>query len=193
MLSPKLTALVARLQGISPMPDDDTLNEWPDEDVSPLETYDEIMTELEQETQVEYPFELVPYLLEVFGIDEGNGGFWRLLHLIEDYPNKHELYPFVQKATGSSNPGTRKWSCFLLARRQEKEDEPFFLARLQDEVAQVRYEALVGIIRLSQRYNMTHLIPIIEPLLQDEDYEVSDAAHDALKALKASADNDEKG
>jgi HEAT repeat protein len=84
------------------------------------------------------------------------------------------------------------WSCRLLGRRRQKEDEPFFLARLQDEEASVRQNALVGMSMLAQRYDMKQLLPVVEPLLQDEDKKVRIAAIGALEALGTSAKADGK-
>lgn len=47
----------------------------------------------------------------------------------------------------------------------------------------VRQYALKGIIMLSQRFSMTHLLSLIEPLLHDEDKEVRNTATKALEAL----------
>ncbi|HEU5230534.1 MAG TPA: HEAT repeat domain-containing protein [Ktedonobacteraceae bacterium] len=182
MLSPRLTALVAELQSISPMPDDETLNKLPD-DNDPLEKLQHILTTLRKELQSHYPVELIPFFLNVFGVGDGNGVFWSMLHLIEQCPHLEDAYPLIQQATKSANAGTRKWCCFLLGRRRQKEDEPFLVARLQDEIAQVRAAALVSIIMLSQHYTMKHHLPLIEPLLQDKDKEVSATASDAWEML----------
>ena len=70
MLSTQCAALVAELQSLAPMPTDEILDRLPLEN-HPLEKLDRILTLLEQETQVEYPFELIVPLLEVFGVGEG--------------------------------------------------------------------------------------------------------------------------
>jgi hypothetical protein len=183
MISSKVATLVVELQSISPMPDDDTLNHLPDEN-DPLEKLQNILSTLKQETQVQYPLDLILPLLEVFGVGTGNGVFWSILTLIEQYPNLEEVYPLIQQATKSANAGTRVWSCRLLGRRRQEEDELFFIARLQDEVAEVRQSALTGILMLAQRYDMTHLIPVVESLLQDENWEVQDVAEDTLEILR---------
>ena len=185
MLSPTLRQLVAELQLLSPMPDDDVLNDLPLEN-HPLEKLDIIVTELKQETQQNYPIELIPALLGVFGVDTGNGVFWRVLTLIETYPHMEEVYPLVQHATISASPGTRAWSCYLLGRRRAREDEPVFVARLQDTVADVRESALRGIEMLSQRAVMQHLLPAVKPLLHDEVEKVRQSAACAVEMLRMS-------
>jgi hypothetical protein len=72
MLSPRCAALVAELQAMSPMPDDETLHQLPTENHL-LDKLDTILTLLRQETLTEYPFELISSLLEVFGVGDGNG------------------------------------------------------------------------------------------------------------------------
>jgi hypothetical protein len=52
----------------------------------------------------------------------------------------------------------------VIDRRQHREDEAFFVDRLQDSVAVVRQYAVTGIIMLSQCYVMNHLLLFIEPL-----------------------------
>src|SRR5579884_2422463 len=149
MLTPQLSELITALQALTPMPDDDTLNDLPVED-NPMDTLDNILIALKQETRETYPLEIIPPLLEVFGTGTGNGVFWGILHLVEAYPDKQELYPLIQRATRSTNPGTREWCCLLLGRRRNLADEPFLVERLQDPVAVVRQYALKGIIMLSR-------------------------------------------
>lgn len=192
MLTPKLAALIAELQSISPMPDDDTLNHLPDEN-DPLEKLQNILITLKQETQLQYPLELISPLLEVFGVGTGNGVFWSILTLIEKYPNREEIYPLIQQATKSANAGTRVWCCRLLGRRRTKEDEPFLTARLRDQVAEVRQSAIAGILMIAQRHHMAHLVPIVEPFLHDTDREVRDTATDTLEMLRRSDSENENG
>lgn len=131
MLTPHLSQLITALQALTPMPDDDTLNDLPVED-NPMDILDNILIALKQETQEAYPLEIIPPLLEVFGTGTGNGIFWSILHLIEAYPDSQEIYPLIQHATHSTNPGTREWCCLLLGRRRNQEDESFLVERLQD-------------------------------------------------------------
>lgn len=187
MLPPKFAALVAELQSISPMPDDDALVELPQKE-HPLDKLYNIIFVLKQE---EYSLELIPPLLQVFGIGEGMEVFQHVVSVIEKYSNMEEAYPLIQEATRSENAGTRKWCCLLLGRRRNKVDEPFLTARLKDDVAQVRQKALVGILMIAQRYDMRHLIPMVEPLLQDEDWEVQTTAIDTLEMLKMSGQGNE--
>ena len=183
MFSAKYTALVAELQTISPMPDDEILDRLPSED-HPLDKLETILMALQQETQEEYPIELISPLLQVFGVGEGNGVYWSIVHLLERYPKEEELYPIVQQTTRNANAGTRMWSCLLLGRRRDKEDEPFFIERLQDEVVEVRRSALGGIIMLAQRHNLKHLIPVISSLLQGKERRVRTDVADVLKMLE---------
>ena len=91
MLSPKLRQLVAELQSLSPMPDDDTMNSLPLEN-HPLEKLDTILIVLKQETQKHYPIGLIPPLLGVFGVGTGNGVFESVLTLIAKYPHLEDIY-----------------------------------------------------------------------------------------------------
>jgi hypothetical protein len=172
------------------MPDDETLHALPEEG-NPMDRLYEILTALKQEIQKMYPLEIVSPLLAVFGTGTGNGVYWSIVHLLEQYPNQQHLYPLIQQATRSTNPGTRAWSCLLLGRRRHREDEVFLVERLQDSVAVVRQYALTGIIMLSQCYAMNHLLPLIEPLLHDEDEEVRHTARDASEALNAPSHEEE--
>jgi len=183
MLSNRYTALVTELQTISPMPDDEILDRLPLE-AHLLDKLETILMALQQETQGEYPIELISPLLQVFGAGEGNEVYWSIVHLLEKYPKEEELYPIVQQTTRNANAGTRMWSCLVLGRRRDKEDEPFFVERLQDEVANVRENALIGINMLAQRYDMKHLVPVVSPLLEDEDSGVRTESADVLKMLE---------
>lgn len=186
MLSPQLSTLINALQTLTPMPDDETLHALPEEG-NPMDRLYETLTELKQETQKTYPVEIISPLLEVFGTGTGNGVYWNIVHLLEHYPNPQHLYPLIQQATCSANPGTRVWSCLLLGRRRNREDEAFLVERLQDHVAVVRQYALTGIIMLSQCFPMTHLLPLVQPLLHNEDEEVRHTARDASEALRRSS------
>lgn len=191
MLSPRFTVLIGELQVISPMPDDETLLKLSQEN-HPLDKLYHILGVLEREIKEQYPIEIIPSLLDVFGVGEGMEVFQYIMTLIEKYPNPEEMYPLIQQGTSSAHPGTRKWSCLLLGRRRDKRDEPFFTARLQDKFAVVRQYALVGILMLAQRHDMRHLIPVVEPLLQDEDSEVRNTAIDALDMLRRSEQEHEE-
>jgi len=150
----------------------------------PLKIYDTIIQELKQETEVEYPLELIPPLLEAFGIGDGNGVFGHAVHLIEKYPNAQELYPVIQQATRSSNPGTRRWCCDILGRRRNRDDEAFLIERLGDKVAEVRRTALLSIGRIAQWYDMEHTISLILPLLQDNNQDVQWYAEQTIEEIR---------
>lgn len=182
MISPHLATLIDTLQTLTPMPDDEILNALPEEG-NPMDRLYEILMELKQEIQKTYPLEIISPLLEVFGTGTGNGVYWSIVHLLEHYPDPQQFYPLIQQATRSTNPGTRAWSCLLLGRRRNREDGAFLVERLQDPIPIVRQYALTGIIMLSQCYAMTHLLPLVEPLLHDEDEEVRHTARDASEAL----------
>lgn len=185
MLLPKFASLVTELQSISPMPDDDTLSRLPEEN-HPLERLDALLAELEGITRSDFPLELISVLLNVYGIDDGYGVFQSISGLIESYPHLEEAYLLIRQGTENPHPGTRKWCCDLLSKRREKEDEPFLVARFQDENAAVRVEALNGILRLSQCYPMTHLISLIKSYIGDPDKKVASMAYCVWQSLQSS-------
>jgi hypothetical protein len=189
MLSPRMETLLKEVQALSPMPDDETLIDLPvPREDHPLEKLGQVFDQLKEEVQTSYPLEVVSALLEVFGVGDGMEFYPHIAHLIEAYPHPAESYPLIQHATTSANPGTRRWACYLLGRRRQREDEAFLVARIHDEVAAVREAALVGLIQLSQRYPMDHLVSLVEPLTRDEDWGVQITARDAVEMLKASSE-----
>jgi hypothetical protein len=189
VLMPQIARLVRELQTISPMPDDETLiNMSVPREEDPIEKLGQVFDQLKEEVQTSYPLEVVSALLEVFGVGDGGEFYPHLAHLIEAYPHPAESYPLIQHATKSANAGTRQWACYLLGRRRQREDEAWLVARVHDEVAEVRKAALVGLMQLSQRYPMDHLVPLIEPLTRDEDWGVQRTAQHVVEILKASSE-----
>jgi hypothetical protein len=189
MLSSRMETLLQELQALSPMPDDETLIDMPvPREDHPLEKLGQVFDQLKEEVQTSYPLEVVSALLEVFGVGDGGEFYPHIAHLIEAYPHPAESYPLIQHATTSANPGTRMWACYLLGRRRQREDEALLVARLHDEVAEVRREALYGLIQLSQRHPMDHLVPLIEPLTRDENWDVQRTAEHAMEILRASSE-----
>jgi HEAT repeat protein len=185
MHSERLSALVAELQVISPMPGDEELEALSEEGSRRLDKYVELVEEIRQETKTVFPLEVISVLLSSFGTGDGFEAYWSTLHLIESFPDKHSLYFLIQKASSSPNPGTRKWCCLLLGRRRNIEDLPFLLDRLKDDIPAVRTEALLfGIGMLAQVYPVPQAIPLVNELLNDEDKLIRKYAGEVMAQLQ---------
>src|SRR5260370_8351262 len=115
------------------MPSDEELIGLPEEGSRRLDKYVELLKAIRQETTAEFPPEVVSVLLSSFGVEDGYEVYWTTVHLIETFPDEHLLYAFIQQATKSPNPGTRRWSCLFLVRRRSTNNLPFLLDRLKDE------------------------------------------------------------
>lgn len=182
----QLSGLLAELQAISPMPNDEELEEQLEEGAHRLDTYAQLIKAIRQEVQITFPSEVISILLNSFGLGDGGEVYWSTVHLLETYPDNKELYHFIQQACHSPYPGTRKWCCLLLGRRRSLEDVPFFLERLRDEVSAVRQEALLyGIGSLGETYALPQAIPAVTELLQDPEQAIQNAAHEVLTQLQA--------
>ena len=185
MRLPRLSVLLTELQAISPMPSDEELVALPEEGSRQLDKYVELLEEIWQETKAEFPPEVVPVLLASFGVGDGYEVYWTTVHLIESFPDEHVLYTFIQQATKSPNPGTRKWCCLLLGRRRSLDDLPFLLERLQDEVPAVRTAALLyGIALLAQAYPLPQAMPVVAELLNDEQASIREHAREIMATLR---------
>lgn len=184
MLTPEFREAQAELQAIAPLPDDDILNTLPVKN-HPVDRLYDVLTLLRKGP---YSLDLLLLLLNVFGTGEGMEVFQHVVAVIENYPDLTEAYPLIQKATESANAGTRKWCCVLLGRRRKKEDIPYLVARLQDEIAPVRQAAVRGLLMMGQRWDLSALVPEVKLLLHDEDYAVQRTVEDALEVLEASSD-----
>jgi len=168
----RLSVLLAELQAISPMPSDEELIGLPAEGSRRLDKYVELLEAIRQETTVEFSPEVVSVLLSS-------------LHLIESFPDEHLLYAFIQQATKSPNPGTRKWCCLLLGRRRSIDDLPFLLDRLKDEMPAVRTAALLyGIALLAEGYPLPQAIPVVAELLNDDQESVREYAREVMATLR---------
>jgi HEAT repeat protein len=181
----QLSVLLAELQAISPLPSDEELVALPEAGSRRVDKYVELLEAIWQETKAEFPPEVVSVLLSSFGVGDGYEVYWTTVHLIECFPDEHILYTFIQQATTSPNPGTRKWGCLLLGRRRSLDDLPFLLERLKDEVPAVRTAALLyGIALLAQVYALPQAIPIVAELLSDEQESVREHAREVMATLR---------
>ncbi len=181
----RLSVLLAELQAISPMPSDEELVALPEEGSHRLDKYIELLEAIRQETKAEFPPEVVSVLLSSFGVGDGYEVYWTTVHLIESFPDEHLLYAFIQQATKSPNPGTRKWCCLLLGRRRSIDDLPFLLDRLKDEVPAVRTAALLyGIALLAQVYPLPQAIPVVAELLNDKQESIREYAREVMATLR---------
>jgi len=167
------------------MPSDEELVALPAEGSRRLDKYVELLEAIRQETKAEFPPVDVSVLLSSFGVGDGYEVYWTTVHLIESFPDEHLLYSFIQQATKSPNPGTRKWCCLLLGRRRSIDDLPFLLDRLKDEVPAVRTAALLyGIALLAQVYPLPQAIPVVAELLNDKQESIREYAREDLATLQ---------
>ena len=167
------------------MPSDEELVALPAEGSRRLDTYVELLEAIRQETKAEFPPEVVSVLLSSFGVGDGYEVYWTTVHLIESFPDEHLFYAFIQQATKSPNPGTRKWCCLLLGRRRSIDDLPFLLDRVKDEVPAVRTAALLhGIALLAQVYPLPQAIPVVAELLNDDQESVREYAREVMATLR---------
>ncbi len=167
------------------MPSDEELVALPAEGSRRLDKYVELLEAIRQETKAEFPPEVVSVLLSSFGVGDGYEVYWTTVHLIESFPDEHLFYAFIQQATKSPNPGTRKWCCLLLGRRRSIDDLPFLLDRLKDEVPAVRTTALLyGIALLAQVYPLPQAIPVVAELLNDDQESVREYAREVMATLR---------
>ncbi len=181
----QLSVLLAELQAISPLPSDAELVALAEEGSRRLDKYVELLEAIRQETKTKFPPKVVSVLLASFGVGDGYEVYWTTVHLIESFPDEHILYTFIQQATTSPNPGTRKWCCLLLGRRRSIHDLPFLLERLKDEVPAVRTAALLyGIALLAQVYPLPQAIPVVAELLDDEQASVREHAREIMATLR---------
>ena len=166
------------------MPSDEELLALSEEGSRRLDKYVELLEAIRQETKAEFPPEVVSVLLSSFGVGDGYEVYWTTVHLIESFPDEHALNAFIQQASKSPNPGTRKWCCLLLGRGRSIEDLPFLLARLKDEVPAVRTAALLyGIALLAQVYPLPQAIPTVAELLNDEEESIREYAREVMATL----------
>ena len=150
MQSQRLSALLAALQAISPMPGDKELEALEEEGSRRLDRYVELILEIRRETKAVFPIEVVSILLSSFGVGEGFEAYWLTLHLIETFPDKQLLRGLIRNACKDANAGTRMWSCRLLGRWRSIENLPSLLDRLKDDVPEVYLEALSWVKRLEE-------------------------------------------
>jgi hypothetical protein len=184
MTSSKLVNLLTELHALSPMPSDEELAAMSGSHGSMLDRYVEITEQIAEEVSLNHPLDVITPLLASFGIGEGFGAYWSVLHCIESFPQTDRVYTLIQQASSSTNPGTRKWSCLLMGRRRDENDVPFLLERLKDAIPVVRCYALMGIEMIAQSHVLPSVIPAVSKSLRDEDKDVRIAAEEALAVLQ---------
>jgi hypothetical protein len=182
---PSLPALLQKLQTISPMPTDEELEQNPHVGVKRLNDYQETIEQIARVDAEQFDEETVRILVSSFGLGDGFGVYWATLHVLEKIYQKPFYFSLIQQETKNPNPGTRKWCCLLLGRRRNKEDLPFLLDLLKDDVPEVRVSALLwGIDYIVEASPLPQAIPSVEALLDDPDEQIRKYARQTLIKLQ---------
>ena len=179
-----ISNLLSKLAAISPMPSDEALLE-DEEDLA--DRYDALIEEIGHHITEEKPgpaeeAELIRVLADSFGPGGGMGIYWGTLHLIKRCTPSIAL-PVIQDRTIHGLPGSRSWCCYILGRRRNIEDVPLFLARLNDDIAEVQAQALQSLVMLSQAVSLKNILPSVYPLLEHPDTRVRKAAQRAARII----------
>jgi len=181
-----VACLLKKISALSPMPDDKALL---NDETALADRYDALIEEIGQALTQETlgpaeEEELVTVLADSFGLGGGMGIYWGTLHLIERQPPSI-MYLIIRDRVVHSLPGTRYWCSFILGRRRHIDDLPLFLALLNDEIPEVREQALHAIVMLSRATSVHHVLPSICLLLEDIDSGVRRAAQQAVASIDA--------
>jgi HEAT repeat protein len=151
MHTPQTETFKQQLLRFTPMPSNQELEELYDTGVDLATEYASVITAIRMhkdeigEDDVE---EVVVALIRTFGIDDAFEVFWTNIHVIESFPLS-VVHSVLRRECHGENPGTRKWCCTMLARFRDPIDIPLLIHSIDDEVVQVRYQALHGLIRYS--------------------------------------------
>jgi hypothetical protein len=191
MHTPQAEAFKQQLLRFIPMPSNPALGDSYDMEVDTSE-YDSLLTEYDSvitnirmhkdeivEDDVE---EIVVALIRTFGIDDGSGVFWENIHVIESFPLSI-VHSVLQRECHGENPGTRKWCCTMLARFRDPIDIPLLIHNVDDEVVQVRYQALHGLACYSAQDLRAYQSKFEQIYHHDQNESVREIASEVLSKL----------
>ncbi len=118
-MNDELKQLLIRLERLSPMPDDDSLELTVDR----LREYENVIRQLEETVMHEKERDpsLVMPLLASFGYGDGFGLYWATLHLLEKFPLA-VLQPALREAVLNGHKGTRRWAAYMIGRLRDSND-----------------------------------------------------------------------
>ena len=175
-MNDRMLELVARLERISPMPDDDSSELT----VPLLAEYEQVIRQIEEAAKQapELDPALIQPLIASFGYGDAFGLYWATLHLLEDFPSE-QLRPALCEAVQTGKPGARMWSAYMLGVQRDRHDIPVLVGALKDSMSEVRYYTLMALAMIGD----SSATVAMESLLQDPDPKVRKAVRKYVDEL----------
>jgi len=189
--------LIAELQSVSPMPDDNSPIFDTEEGSQLLEKYASIIRSIGNEIdassesnseQSEIILPLLQALILSFGLGTGEGVFWGTLHLIEKI-KATKRDDLLYEGLFSEIAGVRDWCCIILSRQRNYHNLPLFVEKLHDQEIEVKITALESIKMLAKVYSLTLLIPLLAQYVNEKNVRVKKAAISAQEAIRGFQSN----
>jgi len=137
----RINELIAKLNQIAPVPDDD------DPDLTPALVHeycrvvDELYTIFTAEQVTAEDVWIIEPLLNSFSCGTVYGCAWSVKHILGRF-SPEILQPFLRKHCKEGNRGARAWSAYMLGLLQDQDDVPLLIEMLQDSDYKVRREVL---------------------------------------------------
>lgn len=169
-MADRIAELLAQLEAISPLPEDDLITE---ED---LERYGTITDELAQykDRRVIQP------LIQSFGYGLGYEAYGVVVRQLETY-NPNLVFPYLVDAVQHGQRGSRMWAARMLGRQGHQQALPYLRSLLRDPEEFVRVEAVHALSRLDDQASL----PALERMQHDPSADVRYAVRLALRDLQA--------
>jgi HEAT repeat protein len=170
-------ALIQALEGLSPMPPDES----PELTAERLRSYGDVVTQIDRivrGSQAEQHTRFIKPLIRSFGYGDAYEGYWPVIHILERYP-PDILRPALREGLRTGEAGARMWCAYMLGRHRDDEDVPLLVAALNDPEFMVRRKALKALAMVGDLAAR----PAIEALLGDPVDEVRKEAKGCIRAL----------
>ncbi len=177
-MNEKMSELIARLEALTPMPDDDS----PELTASRLAEYEAVIGQIEAVARQTHPLDprLIEPLIASFGYGDAFGLYWATLHLLEEFPSEL-LRPALCAALQTGKPGARMWCAYMLGVQRNRHDVPVLVRALHDPMSEVRYYALMALAMIGDASATVEM----KNLLHDPARKVQKAARKYIDELVA--------
>ena len=164
----KIDDLVSQLQRLSPMPEDSQLNE---------QLFREYELLVQEMSDFKNP-KIIPTLIDSFGYGEGNGVYWKVLHLLE-YFEMEQVDPILLERLKTGHRGSKMWAAYMLGRSRNNNAVENLIQTLSDTNHLVRRNAAMALGMIGDRRARIYL----EGCLNDISEEVRSVTKGALNSL----------
>ena len=169
-MNKRLEELVAELQQLSPMPDDDSVTQ------EQLDAYKRVIYELDDVLEQDRDPRAIQPLIASLGYIDGFGLYQTTIGALAKFDDE-QVMPHLLEAVQHGERGSRAWAALLLGHTKDRAVVPYLLPLLNDPEVHVRAHTALALSNIGDPSTRRAL----EQLQNDPSLDVRDAVEIALE------------